>query len=80
MGAYGVAPYGAGREWVEALPGARLLTLEGAAHQVWADRPEVLEAIRRFFEGVWPEGAMRLGQRSSNSMTETSLSYSVSAK
>ena len=54
------APYGAGREWAEALPGARLLTLEGAAHQAWADRPELVEAIRRFFEGVWPEGATEL--------------------
>jgi pimeloyl-ACP methyl ester carboxylesterase len=53
------APYGAGREWAEKLPNARLLTLEGAAHQFWADRPEVLTAIREFFQGRWPAGASR---------------------
>ncbi len=45
------APYGAGLEWARSLPNARLLTAEGAAHQVWVDRPEVLTAIREFFEG-----------------------------
>jgi hypothetical protein len=34
--------------------------LEGAAHQVWVDRPEVLTAIREFFEGVWPVEAESL--------------------
>jgi pimeloyl-ACP methyl ester carboxylesterase len=42
------APYGAGKEWAEALPSARLLTAEGAAHQAWVDRPELLVAIREF--------------------------------
>lgn len=46
------APYGAGREWAETLPNARLLTVEGAAHQVWVDRPEVLAAIREFLAGL----------------------------
>jgi proline iminopeptidase len=45
------APYGAGREWAQHLPKARLLTLEGAAHQAWVDRPEVLESIREFLGG-----------------------------
>jgi len=45
------APYGAGREWSEKLPNARLLTLEGAAHQAWVDRPEALAAVRDFLEG-----------------------------
>ncbi len=45
------APYGGGREWAEKLPNGRLLTLEGAAHQAWVDRPEVLSAIREFLEG-----------------------------
>ncbi len=45
------APYGAGKEWAEALPNARLLEVEGAAHQVWVDRPEVLAAIREFLAG-----------------------------
>jgi proline iminopeptidase len=42
------APYGSGKEWAEALPNGKLFTAEGAAHQAWADRPEVLVAIREF--------------------------------
>jgi pimeloyl-ACP methyl ester carboxylesterase len=48
------APYGAGLEWARSFPNARLLTAEGAAHQVWVDRSEVRTAIREFFKGVWP--------------------------
>jgi len=54
------APYGAGLDWARSLPNARLLTVEGAAHQVWVDRPEVLTAIREFFKGVWPVDAESL--------------------
>jgi pimeloyl-ACP methyl ester carboxylesterase len=55
------APYAAGREWAMTLPGARLLTVEGAAHQVTADAPEiVLPAIDRFLDGTWPAGAERV--------------------
>jgi len=46
------APYGAGLEWAEKLPNARLLTAEGAGHQAWVDRPEVLTAIREFLGGL----------------------------
>jgi pimeloyl-ACP methyl ester carboxylesterase len=42
------APYGGGKEWAEALPNARLFEVEGAAHQAWVDRPDVLAAIREF--------------------------------
>lgn len=49
------APYGAGREWAFLLPNARLLTVEGAAHHVFAERPEiVLPAIETFLAGQWP--------------------------
>jgi proline iminopeptidase len=49
------APYGAGREWALMLPNARLLTVEGAAHQVFAEFPEIVfPAIRAFLKGVWP--------------------------
>jgi proline iminopeptidase len=52
------APYGAGREWAERLPNARLLTVKGAAHQVFAEYPEiVLPAIKTFFKGDWPKQA-----------------------
>ena len=46
------APYGAGLEWVAKLPNARLLTAEGAGHQGWVDRPELLTAIREFLGGL----------------------------
>lgn len=52
------APYGSGREWATALPNARLLTVEGAAHQSWVDAPErVFGAIERFLSGEWPSDA-----------------------
>jgi pimeloyl-ACP methyl ester carboxylesterase len=61
------APYGAGREWAASLPNARLLTIEGAAHQSWVDAPErVFSAIDRFVSGEWPPDAVevRAGRRS----------------
>jgi pimeloyl-ACP methyl ester carboxylesterase len=55
------APYAAGREWALTLPDARLLTVEGAAHQVALDAPEiVIPAIDDFVEGRWPAGAERV--------------------
>jgi proline iminopeptidase len=55
------APYAAGREWALTLPNARLLTIEGAAHQVTADAPEiVLPAIDVFLTGKWPDGVERV--------------------
>ena len=55
------APYAAGREWAMTLPGARLLTVEGAAHQVTVDAPEVvLPAIEEFLHGRWPAAAERV--------------------
>ena len=55
------APYAAGREWAMTLPNARLLTVEGAAHQVSLDAPEVvLTAIDDFLAGAWPKGAERV--------------------
>lgn len=49
------APYGAGREWAMRLPNARLLTIEGAAHQAFAEFPEIVfPAIRAFLKGKWP--------------------------
>jgi proline iminopeptidase len=55
------APYGAGREWAQLVPNARLLTLENAAHNSWADEPRiVLSAIRDFLAGSWPARAQRI--------------------
>jgi proline iminopeptidase len=52
------APYGAGREWARLLPNARLLTLDQAAHNSWADEPNVvLPAVDKFLAGAWPPKA-----------------------
>jgi len=58
------APYGAGREWAERLPNARLLTVKGAAHQVFAEYPEVFfPAVRTFLKGGWPKEAESLSSK-----------------
>jgi proline iminopeptidase len=55
------APYGAGREWALMLPNARLLTVKGAAHQVFAEFPEIVfPALRTFLKGKWPEGSEKI--------------------
>ena len=55
------ASYGGGREWAMMLPNARLLTVAGAAHQSWADAPEVVfPAIETFLKGRWPKSAERI--------------------
>jgi pimeloyl-ACP methyl ester carboxylesterase len=54
------APLAGGRGWVSALPDARLVALEGAAHAAWADDPvTVFGAIRHFLRGEWPLGSTR---------------------
>jgi len=55
------APYGGGREWALSLPNARLVTVDGAAHQNWADDPvTVFGSIREFLRGNWPLTAERV--------------------
>jgi pimeloyl-ACP methyl ester carboxylesterase/ketosteroid isomerase-like protein len=55
------APYEGGREWVQALPDARLVTVERAAHAAWADDPvAVFGAIRHFLRGEWPLGSKKV--------------------
>jgi pimeloyl-ACP methyl ester carboxylesterase len=55
------APYAGGREWVYLLPNARLVTLQGAAHQSFAERPaEVRSAVATFLRGDWPVGAVKV--------------------
>jgi proline iminopeptidase len=49
------APYGAGREWSYLLPNGRLLTVEGGAHQVFAEWPDMVRpAVDGFLRGEWP--------------------------
>jgi pimeloyl-ACP methyl ester carboxylesterase len=55
------AVYGAGREWAMMLPNARLLTVKEAAHQVFAEYPEVVfSATRTFLNGSWPKTAEKV--------------------
>ena len=55
------APYGSGREWAAALPDARLVTAEGAAHFPWLDNPAlVFSSITEFLSGRWPAAAQKL--------------------
>jgi proline iminopeptidase len=55
------APYGGGREWAMSLPNAHLLTVRGAAHQSFAEYPEIiLPAIDQFLKGKWPPGVEKV--------------------
>lgn len=56
------APYGAGVEWAATFRNARLITVEGGAHQVWLDDPAVLRDIDAFLSGNWPARAQRFGR------------------
>ncbi|HEV8633677.1 MAG TPA: hypothetical protein VG370_05460 [Chloroflexota bacterium] len=48
----------AARLWATAIPGARLLPLERAAHYPWVERPELFfPAAETFLRGAWPDGA-----------------------
>jgi proline iminopeptidase len=52
------APYGGGRDWARVLPHARLLTIDHASHAPWIEaRQVVLDAMRTFFDGAWPDAA-----------------------
>lgn len=48
------APYGAGREWARTFPQARLITIEGGAHNIWLDDAQVVADIHTFLRGEWP--------------------------
>jgi pimeloyl-ACP methyl ester carboxylesterase len=55
------APYGGAREWAMALPDARLLSVEEAAHAPWIEAPEqVLGPIEMFLDGAWPSAAHKV--------------------
>ena len=64
------APYGGGREWAAFLPSARLLTVEGAAHQAWADDDRVMPAIAQFLDGRWPERSQKLDIASEGALSQ----------
>ena len=53
-------PIESAREWVAAMPNARLLALKGVGHFPYVETPEVFfAAVNRFLKGDWPEGAIR---------------------
>jgi pimeloyl-ACP methyl ester carboxylesterase len=55
------SPYGGGREWARILPNARLLSVENTAHVPWIEAPDkVLDSIRLFLNGDWPNEAERV--------------------
>lgn len=55
------AHYNGGRAWAAALPDARLMTVQDAAHSPWLDDPvTVFGAIRHFIRGEWPLGSERI--------------------
>lgn len=51
------SPYGAGRDWAQHLPDARLVTVEKAAHAGWVDDRDLLGTIGEFLGGRWPANA-----------------------
>jgi pimeloyl-ACP methyl ester carboxylesterase len=54
-------PWGGGRDWALALPNARLLTVENAAHIPWIEAPEIVfDSVRSFLDGSWPAGSEKL--------------------
>lgn len=56
------APYGSGIEWASTFRNARLITVNGGAHQLWLDDPTVLADIDQFLAGEWPARAQRFGR------------------
>jgi len=53
------APHAGGREWVQRLPNARLVSVDDAGHMPWIEAPEeVLGAIETFLAGCWPSAAV----------------------
>jgi len=55
------APYGSGRDWASLLPNGRLLTIDEGGHVPWIEAPDqVLNAMRTFLDGSWPQSAERI--------------------
>ncbi|HYF38315.1 MAG TPA: alpha/beta fold hydrolase [Gemmatimonadales bacterium] len=51
-------PVASAREWVAALPNAKLLLLRQVGHFPYLEQPEVFfAAVRTFLRGAWPKGA-----------------------
>jgi pimeloyl-ACP methyl ester carboxylesterase len=50
-------PLDATREWVKAIPGARLLLIPDAGHMALEEKPEAVHEIGAFLSGQWPPTA-----------------------
>jgi proline iminopeptidase len=50
-------PLDATREWVKAIPGARLLLIPDAGHMALEEKPEAIHEIGAFLNGQWPHTA-----------------------
>ncbi|MFI5095792.1 MAG: alpha/beta fold hydrolase [Candidatus Acidiferrales bacterium] len=50
-------PLDATREWVKAIPGARLLLIPDAGHMALEEKPEAAQEIAAFLSGKWPPSA-----------------------
>jgi pimeloyl-ACP methyl ester carboxylesterase len=52
-------PVESSREWVDVLPDARLLVIEGVGHFPHLEAPEMFfRSVERFLDGGWPEEAI----------------------
>ncbi len=52
-------PLESSREWVDILPQARLLAIEGVGHFPHLEAPETFfPSVERFLDGKWPEEAI----------------------
>ena len=52
-------PLESSKEWVDTLPNARLLMIEGSGHYPHLEFPEIYyPAVDQFLKGEWPGGAM----------------------
>lgn len=56
------APYGAGLEWATTFRRGRLITVHGAAHQLWLDDPTIIADVASFLDGAWPVRAVGFGR------------------
>jgi proline iminopeptidase len=54
-----LVPLESSREWVDILPQARLLAIEGVGHFPHLEAPEIFfPSVERFLDGKWPEEAI----------------------
>jgi proline iminopeptidase len=61
-GSADVLPVASARDWAAAVPGARLLLLQGIGHFPYLEAPDTFfGAVHEFLQGAWPRDAKRVG-------------------